>query len=271
MKRLVWMPLLAMALAGTAVATPLVVKDDTAAQITRHAGDHRMIVLGEYHGTRETPLLVARLMEHYSRDGGAVRLGLEMPTSENAALAGYLRSNGDADAREALRTTPFWTVTDDQHDGRRSRDTLALVEAVRALRVQGRDVAVAGYDVETDSTDSSEVRDLGMARHLRQQFDAMPDTARMLVLTGNVHAMRQRPDDGPAEMQTPMASRLLDLPLYSVRLEALRGAFWGCNRTCRALPLIDRPPREPMVDIDADRQYDLVVFMPVLSVGTLVD
>lgn len=94
----------------------------------------------------------------------------------------------------------------------------------------------------------------------------------MLVLTGNVHAMRTRSADAPAEMQQKMmAAHLLDLPLYSVRLEALRGHFWACFQPCRAVPLIERPPHAAKEDTGADRQYDLWIWMPALSVATLTD
>jgi len=273
MKRWRWMAgwVIGMALgAANAAPAPVARVEDTAAQIIQHAGDARLIVLGEYHGTAETPRLVADLVERYSRDNAAVRLGLEMPMSENVALARYLRSNGDPDAREALRTTLFWFVKDNQHDGRRSRDMLDLIESIRSLRAQGRNVGVAGYDVETGSSTDNDMRDAAMATHLHQQFNALPPGDRMLVLTGNVHAMRSPPADAPPEMQQrTMASHLLDLPLYSVRLEALRGHFWACVQPCRALPLIERAPRDPELSTDQDRQYDLVVFLPGLSVGTL--
>jgi len=55
--------MLALGMAVTAHA------DDTAAQIRQHTADHRMLVLGEFHGTRETPLLVRQLVVDYSRDG----------------------------------------------------------------------------------------------------------------------------------------------------------------------------------------------------------
>lgn len=270
MKRWMRSAVLAMTLlCSAAIAAPA--PDETATQIMRHAGDHRLLVLGEYHGTAETPLLVADLMERYSRNTAAVRLGLELPMSENVALARYPRSDGGADARETLRTSPFWVVKDDQHDGRRSRDMIALIEAVRVLRAQGRDVGVAGYDNETGTSTSSDQRDAAMATHLRQQFNALPADARMLVLTGNVHAMRARSADAPPEMQKTMAAYLLDLPLYSVRLEALRGHFWACFQPCRAVPLIERPPRAATEDTGADRQYDLWIWMPALSVATLTD
>lgn len=273
MKRWLWMAVMvASMMYGSAFPAPAMRVEDTATQIMTFAGDHRLVMLGEYHGTAETPLLVADLMERYSRNDAPVRLGLEMPMSENAALARYLRSNGDADARAALRTSPFWRVKDNQHDGRRSRDMLALIETLRMLRLQGRDIGVAGYDIEISAYDSDVDRDAAMATHLRQQFSALPTGTRMLVLTGNVHAMRHPFADAPPEMKhRTMASYLLDLPLYSVRVEALHGQFWGCMVPCRALTLIERPEQDPVAETGVNRSYDVWVYLPELSVGTLKD
>jgi erythromycin esterase-like protein len=244
--------------------------DDTAALIRQHAGDHRMLVLGEFHGTRETPLLVRQLVDDYSRNG-PVLLALELPRAESPVLRAYLESDGGATARQHLHGRAFWTVRDDQHDGRRSRDMLAMIEGLRVLKAQGRAIEVAGYDVN-HSDGGSQARDDRMAAELRRLYRRLSDDARMVVLTGNVHAMLQRPADAPPDMQAqPMASALRDLDIYSVRLEALRGHFWGCMDRCKALALLERPVREPEVNTDASREYDLWVWMPQLSVGTLVD
>ncbi|MDT3468213.1 calcium-binding protein [Stenotrophomonas maltophilia] len=244
--------------------------DDTAAQIHQHAGDHRLLVLGEFHGTRETPLLVRQLVDDYSRNG-PILLALELPRGENSTLRDYLASDGGAAARQRLHGRAFWTVRDDQHDGRRSRDMLAMIEGLRALKAQGRAIEVVGYDVN-HSDGGSQARDDRMAAELRRLYRRLPEGARMVVLTGNVHAMLQRPADAPPEMQTqPMASALRDLDIYSVRLEALRGHFWGCMDRCKALALLERPARGPEVNTHAGREYDLWVWMQQLSVGTLLE
>lgn len=245
--------------------------DETAMQIRQHAGEHRLLVLGEYHGTRETPLLVRQLVDDYSRDGTPVVLALELPHSEDAALAAYLASEGGAEAMTALRASRYWSVIGERHDGRRSHDMLELIEAVRALRAQGRAVQVIGYDLVV-STRGNQTRDDAMAAILRQAYLRLPGNARLLVLTGNVHAMRQRPADAPPEMQLqPMAAMLADLDLYSVRLDARKGSIWAClPDSCSSLPLRDRPGRELRVSTEPDRQYDLWVWMPELSVGRLL-
>ncbi|AWH16178.1 calcium-binding protein [Stenotrophomonas sp. ZAC14D2_NAIMI4_7] len=256
--------LLALGIAVTAHA------DDTAAQIRQHAADHRMLVLGEFHGTRETPLLVRQLVDDYSRTGPVV-LALELPRGETPTLRDYLASDGGEQARRQLRGRAFWTVRYDQHDGRRSRDMLAMIESLRVLKAQGRVIDVVGYDVNA-SKGGNQIRDDRMAAELRRLYGRLPDGARMLVLTGNVHAMLQRPAGAPPEMQTqPMASLLRDLDVYSVRLGALRGQAWACADTCVARSLPEQVASGPRVDTHAGRQYDLWVWMPELSVGTLVD
>lgn len=245
--------------------------NDTAAQIRQHAAEHRLLVLGEFHGTREVPLLVRQLMDDYSRDGTPVLLALELPRAENPALHDYLDSDGGTAARQRLHDRAFWTVRDDQHDGRRSRDMLAMIEALRALKAQGRDITIVGYDVN-HSDAGNQTRDDRMATELRRLYRRLPDDARMVVLTGNVHAMLQRPDGMPPEMQMrPMASGLRDLDIYRVRLGALRGEAWGCIDRCSARALPEQAARGPRVDTHAGRQYDLWMWLPKLSVGALID
>ncbi|HIE4188192.1 TPA: calcium-binding protein [Stenotrophomonas maltophilia] len=243
--------------------------DDTAVQIRQHAGEHRLLVLGEFHGTRETPLLVRQLVDDYSRNGPVV-LALELPRGETPTLRDYLASDGGEQARQQLRRRAFWSVRDDQHDGRRSRDMLAMIESLRVLKSQGRVIEVVGYDVNT-SKGGNQARDDRMATELRRLYRRLPADARMLVLTGNVHAMLQRPGGAPPEMQMhPMASQLRDLDIYSVRLGAQRGQAWGCAGRCVARSLPEQVATAPRVDADAKRPYDLWVWMPELSVGTLV-
>lgn len=266
-----WIRVMATLLLSVALATAGRA-EDAARQIRQHAGGHRLLVLGEYHGTRETPLLVAQLVEAYSRDGTPVVLALELPHSEDPALAAYLDSDGDAEALAALRARRYWSVIGERHDGRRSHDMLELIEAVRALRAQGRALQVIGFDI-AHSMHGNQARDDAMAARLRKVYERLSDNARLLVLTGNVHAMRQRPADAPAQMQQrPMAAMLADLDLYSVRLDARKGSIWACLAdACRTLPLRDRPDQAWHVSTAPGRQYDLWVWLPALSVGRLLE
>lgn len=245
--------------------------DDTVAQILQHAGEHRILVLGEFHGTRETPLLVRELMEAYAADGTPVRLALELPTDENAALATYTASAGTAEARAALRGTTYWNVRSRMHDGRRSEDMLELIEAVRVLRSQGRDVQVFGFDrVLPADMAGTGTRDRVMAEEVRARARALPKNGRLLVLTGNVHGMRTQPK---MIAYPPMTALLEDLDLYNVRIEARGGEGWGCTapQRCGVRPLPSYNGESPRRHTAGDRSFDLQVWLPRFSVARLLD
>ncbi len=266
-----WIAALLLALAPSLSHAALPdVYQDTAAQIGTHAGDHRLLVLGELHGTRETPLLVQALLTHYAGNDTPVQLALELPTKENAVLATYMASTGNATAKQVLRTSPYWNVKDHLHDGRRSQDMLDLIEAARALRAQGRDVTVVGFDANPTGERAPGARDADMAKTLRAAFHALPSNARMIVLTGNVHGSRE----SYGLIDYPPATALLaDLSLYNVRIEAQRGEFWACMgyRKCGTRNLITRDAASPRAYSNPDRDYDLWVFLPRFTVARLLD
>lgn len=215
--------------------------ETAAAGIREAAGGHRLILLGEKHGTREIPRLVGRLVGDYALEG-PVLLALEIPGSEQAHLRRYLASDGSAAARASLMSSPFWTIQGDQHDGRRSHDMVDLVEQVRRLKSQGRDVGLLAYDVERGAVRGANDRDQGMATRVRAAYAALP-RGRLLVLGGNVHAMLAKPDYAPPEMPVPMGYWLRDLGPWSVDIVANSGAFWGCRDGCKAIEITGYPPR----------------------------
>lgn len=271
MKRWRWAMAMALAAALACASASAALpegQEEIAARIVAHAGDHRLIVLGELHGTRETPLLVQALMEIYAADGLPVQLGIELPETENAALSTYLASNGDAAARLAVRDGDYWRVQSHVNDGRRSQDMLDLIEAIRVLRAQGRDVQVFGVDrIPPAEEIVSGSRDAAMASVVRERHARLPASGRLLVLAGNNHGSRE-------QQRFPTLTGLLgDLPLYNVRIEARGGAFWGCqgDRGCGPLPLVTYDGPQPRPSTAPDRSYDVWVFLPRFTVARLLD
>ncbi|WP_245626412.1 calcium-binding protein [Stenotrophomonas ginsengisoli] len=272
-----WMLMVPPQMAGAAAPGLLQGQQDPAivqatAQIIEHARGHRLVVLGELHGTAEIPALAARLAATYA-DAGPLTLALEVPHTEQAALDRYLASDGGQAAWNALAGTPFWQVSDDQHDGRRSVQMRQLVEAMRALRKQGAAVQVLAYDVAKEQADAHDHhwRDARMADNLRAAAAQQPGV--LLVLSGNVHAMRARPSWAPAELQlAPMTSLLLDLEPFAVNLTAASGQFWGCLPDgCQALPARTQMTQPLLRVTEPERVYDLVLQLPQLSIATLYE
>lgn len=235
--------------------------------IHAHADTHRMLLLGEFHGTREIPALVGKLAARYAVEG-PVQLALEIPRGEQAALDAAMVAPTPVRARRILNARSWWQARDDQHDGRRSEDMLDLVESMRRLRAQGRAVTLLAYDVPADPARvDSTARDRAMAERLRQSYAASPRT-RLLVLTGNVHAMLDRPTDAPPQMQVPMGHYLRDLDPVSVRITARTGQSWGCPRPrrCHSLPADGPDARTgPM-----SREYTFGVVLDRFRVARLI-
>lgn len=231
------------------------------------AGDHRLLLLGEFHGTREIPQLVARLVERYAGEGPVV-LGLEIDRGEQRALDAYMDSAGDEAARQSLWRRSWWHRTDARHDGRRSRDMLALIEHVRRLRAGGADVAVLAYDVNGDATPGDvDARDRAMAAAIRSAVEALP-RGRVLMLAGNVHAMKERPRSLPPQAPRPAGTWLRDLHPFSVRITARTGHFWAAHGPGRHGPATADGARSRTGP--ATGAYDALVVLPEFTVAHLI-
>lgn len=237
--------------------------EQAAREIKSAAGDHRLIVLGELHGTREIPALMSALVSNYSEREPVV-LALEVSRSEHAAISAYLASDGGHAAHEALLSSGYWHVPASRHDGRRTEEMLELIEATRKLRVRGRDVAIYPFDVVVSGR-GSEIRDQAMASYLRQAHKKLAK-GRLLVLTGNVHAMLRK-SSSCQQCQTPMTSYLLDLNPYSIDVKAKQGTFLGCAKECGPMSTQSASNSGPLYEGSA---YSYRYVLPEFTQGTLI-
>lgn len=234
-------------------------------QILSGAGDSRLIIIGEMHGTREIPALVGELANRYSQQGPLL-LGIEISRGEHDSLRDYLSSPIPAPSYLAAR--PAWQKPRTANDGRRSKAMLALIEVMRRLRAQGRDVAVLPFDVSR-SGNGAEARDHAMADYLRAAYQALPN-GRLLVLAGNVHAMQEKPTYCP-QCQSPMTSYLRDLAPFSVSVVAERGASWGCTARCGPVPVAPTHLRGGPTAGGRDDVYSFVTVLPAFTPAELIE
>lgn len=224
-------------------------RQDAVDELVARMDGRRLVLVGEMHGTQEIPLLAGDAVERLSR-AEPLLLALEIHASEHAVLADYLRGEGTPAQRALLRQRAYWQVPPERNDGRRSEDMLELVEQVRRLRALGRDVAILPFDVANGVPRGSDWRDRAMADHLRRAWAALP-RGRMLVLTGNVHAMRLRPGYAPAQMPVPMGAHLQDLRPLSIDIAAADGAFWACPAPgCGPVPVVAAPRAGALADTE---------------------
>lgn len=200
-------------------------------RLVEAAASRQLLVVGELHGTKEAPGLVAML----ARQAAAtrpVRLGLEMPSEMADALRTYLHSAGRAQDKAALVRQPFWS----SRDGRSSRAMLDLIEAARVLRARGRDVDA--FVMEPAYPDAAkvakaggymQVKEAGMAAAIQRVLGKDAPQQLVIALMGNYHAR-----DGSVAIfrGTPgnsVTERLAAFSPYVLLPLAKRSESWNCT------------------------------------------
>jgi hypothetical protein len=184
-----------------------------------------ILLLGEIHGSRESPAFVANASCLAARAGVKVTIGLEIPDAEAPRVAAYVASPGAAADRAALLAGDFWHRPG--QDGRSSRAMLDLIESLRTMARQGYPVRLRLLDHDIQDRDR---RDRFMADQVREAAEASPGDL-LLVLTGNLHT---RTKDGiPGDAQRPNMGAFLVKSLPNRKIVALDvsyagGEVWSC-------------------------------------------
>ncbi|HEY8020899.1 MAG TPA: hypothetical protein VIH93_07345 [Thermoanaerobaculia bacterium] len=182
-----------------------------------------ILLLGEIHGTRESPAFAANAACLAARAGTQVTVGLEIPDPEAPRVAAYLASEGAAADRAALLAGAFWRRS--YQDGRSSQAMLDLIESLRRMARQGLPVRAKLVDREV------EARDRFMADRVKAEAQAAPD-ALLLVLTGNLHTRTK--DGTPWDPKRPNMGAFLvkELPgrkVLALDVSGSGGAAWTCT------------------------------------------
>ena len=229
--RLVWLLLPLLACVRTPPAPPLALDSEermappaapAPASPCAHGGllpdallaEGSITVLGEVHGTEESPQAVGDVACQGLLLGRAVVLVLEIPDEETARLEAFLAGG----SQEALLEGPFWRR--DYQDGRSSLAVVRLLERARRMRASGLPLSVLAMDVNQTGVD----RDTHMARRVLAARAAAPRSA-FVVLVGNLHA---RPR---LSLPRSMAWRVTQggAPLTALVLTHGEGSTWLCD------------------------------------------
>ncbi len=203
--------------------TPL--PDESAfAELLSRVEPHRVLLVGEIHGTAQTPAIVASLASRMAVAERPLIIGLELPATLQRPLQQFLASAGTTDDRKKLLADPFWQR--DYQDGRSSVAMFELVESLRVLDLK-RDIQVLAFDVPQDAGLGGAVRDQRMAETITAALEATPK-ARALILAGNFHTRIQAsaPWD---EKHRFMGHYLTGFDPYSIEIIGIAGSAWICT------------------------------------------
>jgi hypothetical protein len=145
----------------------------------------RWVIVGEIHGTVETPAAFTDLACLASETGRPVVVAIEYSADWQSVVDAWLLSDGGEAARAALMTLRIWRT--DIPDGRGSVAFLDMLDRLRRMKQAGQIAGVVCADV-SETGWGDETRDSLMARAW-QSIDA-PEDGIILALVGNAHAMR---------------------------------------------------------------------------------
>lgn len=144
------------------------------------------VLIGELHGSNETPLVFENLVCDALARGKQVTVALERPSSEQSSLDDILTAQNLSSAKEHLLKLPGWQ---EGMDGRASEAMLRLLISLRTLRKEYPALRVFAFEA-TYAGAAVGARDEAMGRALLALHARQPNRL-ILVLTGNVHAMQR--------------------------------------------------------------------------------
>jgi len=186
-------------LAADPAITPPGPADDLAG-IERFLEPGTVLLLGELHGTEESPAFVSRVVSLALGKGRSVTVAFEFPHEETNRFETFLASAGDAADRTALLAGPFWQSS--YQDGRRSLAMAQLLDDLRQHVNDGDPVRVVLFDRAGPRGPESEE---AMTVALASGVTAAPGDI-IITLVGNAHARLAR--GGIRGVSDPMAVRL---------------------------------------------------------------
>jgi hypothetical protein len=186
-----------------------------------------IVLVGEIHGTEESPAFVADLTCSALAAERSVTVALEIPQEEGARIDAFLASPGGAEDRAALLGGAFWR--DPFQDGRRSRAEAGLLDELRRHRRAGRPLRVTLLD-QVEQPSGGE-RDARMAARLEAAAKAAPNDL-VIALTGNLHSRTTvgTPFDAGRENMGYLVARALpESKVLGLDVASTAGSAWICG------------------------------------------
>jgi hypothetical protein len=219
-----------------------------------------VLLLGELHGTEESPAFLADVVCLTLRAGHPVTVALEIPREEKDRIETFLASDGAESDRAALLDSPFWGS--DYQDGRRSGAMLSLLDGLRRRRGKGQPVRIALIDRMERPTEGG-ARDRWMGEALAEASEEASDGV-VIALTGNIHTKAGRGTPWDSQFEPAgfvLAGRKPGLRLTALDVSYQGGTAWFCT-TAEASSCQVRSVRG-----SADPQSGRVVLHPQMTNG----
>lgn len=243
-------------IAALALAQQPVCSPPPLAELLWAKPETRFGFVGETHGTNETPAAFAEIVCKASETRPIV-VAVEMPAVIQPELDVWMASDGGEVAKANLLALPYWDPA--RADGRSSAAMFAMLERLRDLKAEGRDLTLRAYQPSTARPrefDQS-YREIEMAGLLMDAAYSRPD-ALVLALGGSLHARKTL---SPQHGFLFATGHLKASNVVSLRTASQGGHTWACfSPTCGDTNLgqgdFDHDRRGVILEPQQDGAYD---------------
>jgi uncharacterized protein (TIGR03067 family) len=208
-----------------------------------------VLLLGELHGTAESPAFALDVACHAAVADLSVVLALELPKDEQGLVDTFLSSKGAETDRTALLAGARWRSS--YQDGRTSEAMFDVIDGARKLRAKKPSLRVALFDMPTGAPRGQRDREMGhnLARIVGEAKKAM-----VISLSGNIHSRITKGSARNRDFE-PMGYVLKQAAkidrLVSLDVAHGPGSAWICAPDCGTVELGGRQPEYPWsIEID---------------------
>ena len=269
---------------------PLPLPDDVRQSLANAAQNCDVLVLGEIHGTREVPAIVAGLLEPLNALGYRA-IALEVPHDEQAAIEAwatgttktiptfFLQPPSDgrgneqllAFVRSALRPPYEWTlICFDESEA----DAMQRLTERFPKGAEGNIYELAGKLTPDDMVALSNQRDAAMARYLAEGRANVPPQSKVVAICGNVHARTANhaaSDSQLAALWPSLAANLKrDTPasrVLSINVRPFSGEFFNGGQVHK---LGHRPLAQVEMRMTPDADWEAELNLPQATAATFL-
>jgi uncharacterized iron-regulated protein len=220
----------------------------------------QVIVLGEIHGTNESPRFAENLVCHLLKAKNRVVLALEISNAYQSQIADAMNQTSEAAAVAQLGKMPFWRPS--MQDGKRSIGYMSLLRSAWRWKQQNPEFQVMAVDLPSSNVPVA--REEYIAAKLNE---AVRDPRMTVVaLLGNLHSQRAKGTPWNIDF-VPAVSLVTKLDLVSLKMGYSSGTAWVCTRAgCGATSVSNTPPsgkvQTPRITLSTrDPNFDGVYFL----------
>lgn len=175
-------------------------------------------VLGETHGTNESPAVTLELICHLRSQYQRIFVGLEIPMEE-AKVLGLAGSVPDQQLIADLQSSYFWSR--DFQDGRSSQ---AMISLLKALNDMKKNVSLFAFASSEEQAEKGLTRVAAMTENTKTALYDYSKTDAVVILTGNYHAQKRNDNTNVSFAQ----ELTKEFTVTSVKLSHEKGKAWNC-------------------------------------------